>query len=91
MDDMKCCNICGTLTIDGDISSTLLIDDDIAASMSVGTVIIRDGTNDYNELINHPSIEGIELVGDRLLSEFGETPLSNVEIKSIFDRVFRKD
>ena len=83
MDELKCCNICGTLTIDGDISSTLLIDDDIAASMSVGTVVIRDGTNDYNELENKPSIEDRTLEGNKTFEELGMRPMTVQEVERI--------
>ena len=80
----NCCNtICGTLTIDGDISSTLQIDDDISASVAIGNVVIRDGTNDYNELVNHPSIEGHTLIGDSLLNEIGVWDITEQDIDQI--------
>ncbi|MCR4554143.1 MAG: hypothetical protein K5752_04410 [Succinivibrionaceae bacterium] len=38
------------------------------------------GTNDYNDLINKPSINGIELIGDKTPEELDILPLTNAEI-----------
>ena len=38
------------------------------------------GSNDYNELINRPKINGIELVGDKTTEELDILPLTNAEI-----------
>ena len=81
--DNKCCNICGTLTIDGDMSAVLTIDDDVSASMGVGTVIMRDGTNDYNDLINKPSIEDITLEGNKTMEQLGVRTMTVQEIERI--------
>lgn len=78
--DNKCCNICGTLTIDGDMSAVLTIDDDVSASMGVGTVIMRDGTNDFNDLINKPSIENITLEGNKTFKQLGLEEITPQEI-----------
>jgi len=45
--------------------------------------------NDYEHLRNKPSIEGVELVGDKTFEELGDTPLTNMEIQAIFNRVFQ--
>lgn len=39
-----------------------------------------NGTNDYNDLINKPSINGVELVGDKTTEELDILPLTNAEI-----------
>lgn len=49
------------------------------------------GAASYTDLSNKPSIEGVTLVGDRALAEFGERPLSNIEIKELVDRVFKEE
>lgn len=38
------------------------------------------GSNDYNDLVNKPSIEGVELIGDKTLEELDILPLTNAEI-----------
>jgi len=40
---------------------------------------------DYETLRNKPSIEGVELVGDKELTEFGMSIVSNVKILDLFD------
>lgn len=71
--DNCCGTICGTLTIDGDL----------AATMSVGTVVMRDGTNDYNELVNKPSIEDVTLEGNKTLNQLGVSTMTVQEIERI--------
>lgn len=39
-----------------------------------------NGTNDYNDLINKPSINGVELVGDKTTQDLDILPLTNAEI-----------
>ena len=41
------------------------------------------GSNDYNDLINKPSIEGVELVGDKTLEELGVEALTPQEIDEL--------
>ena len=43
--------------------------------------------SDYEELTNHPRIEGNELVGDKTFDQLGLDELSNIEIAEIFRRV----
>ncbi|MBQ9021724.1 MAG: hypothetical protein IJ113_06890 [Eggerthellaceae bacterium] len=87
--DCKCVH--AKVSVSGDIKARLSCNCSEHARVSIGTVTIRDGTNDYEKLVHKPSIEGVELVGDRTLEEFGETPMSNLEIKNIFDRVFKEE
>lgn len=44
--------------------------------------------NDYEELINKPSIEHIELVGNKSFSDLGLETMSNMEILTMFNEVF---
>lgn len=46
-------------------------------------------TGDYNELYNKPSINEVELVGNKSFEELGDHLLTNIEIKKIFDKVFK--
>ena len=40
---------------------------------------------DYNNLINRPSIENTELVGNRSLEEIGVDHISNAELAALLD------
>ena len=46
-------------------------------------------TDDYEKLYNKPSINEVELVGNKSFEELGDHLLTNIEIKQIFDRVFK--
>ena len=46
-------------------------------------------TSDYNNLINKPSINEVELKGNKTLEDLGDKSLTNIEIKHIFDKVFK--
>lgn len=43
---------------------------------------------DYNHLVNKPRVNDVELVGDKSFEELGVNPMTNIEIKEIFNRVF---
>ena len=43
------------------------------------------GSNDYNDLVNKPSIEGVELIGDKSLEELGVEALTPQEIDAIIN------
>ena len=45
-------------------------------------------TTDYKELRNLPKINGVTLLGDRSFEDLGEESLSNLEIATIFNKVF---
>lgn len=40
---------------------------------------------DYEEQKNHPSINGVELLGDKTFEELGEGTITNSEIQAIID------
>ena len=42
----------------------------------------------YNELSNKPSIEQIELIGNKNFSDLGLETMSNMEILTMFNEVF---
>lgn len=46
-------------------------------------------TDNYEELYNKPSINEVELIGNKSFEDLGDKTLTNIEIKSIFDRVFK--
>ena len=59
-----------------------------APSLRVAAGLVRTVVvDDYEQLANHPSIEGNELVGDKTFEELGLEELGNMEIAEIFRRV----
>ena len=80
----------GSLSFGGALGGSLDFGGSIDGTLDFDGVTVTCN-DDYGALRNKPSIEGVVLEGDRLLTEFGETTLSNIEIKGIFDRVFGKD
>ena len=50
---------------------------------------VNVATTNYNELINKPQINSVELIGNKSFEELGDHTLSNLEIKNIFNRVFK--
>ena len=77
-----------TIDIDIEINTDSSIDTDIQTSdgeIDTDIEISTGGTNDYNDLINKPSIEGVELIGDKTLEELGVEPLTPQEIDAIIN------
>ena len=81
MDNCPCLN--AKVTVSGDVHASVSCNDQPEASVSMGTVLIRDGTNDYNKLINHPSIEGHTLIGDSTLPQIGVNDITEQAIDQI--------
>ena len=72
---------------DGSLEGSLSFGGGLGGSMDVGgvTVVCND---DYEALRNKPSINSVELVGDKSFEDLGDSPLTNLEIQEIFDSVF---
>lgn len=47
-------------------------------------------TDNYNDLYNKPSINEVELKGNKTFEDLGDHMLTNIEIKQIYDRVFKE-
>lgn len=58
-----------------------------SAPISLGFERVR-ATGDYNDLENKPSINEVELVGNKTFEDLGDSPLKNLDIQAIFNRVF---
>ena len=74
------------IDIDIEIDNESSIDTDIQTSdgeIDTDIEITMGGTNDYNDLMNKPSIEGVELVGDKTLEELGVEALTPQEIDEL--------
>ena len=77
-----------TIDIDIEINTDSSIDTDIQTSdgeIDTDIELSAGGTNDYNDLINKPSMEGVELVGDKTLEELGVEALTPQEIDAIIN------
>ena len=73
------------LILDVDITDNSTDTDIQLTAGQIDTQIYTPGTgsNDYNELINRPKINGIELIGDKTPEELEIIPLTNDEIDNI--------
>ena len=77
-----------TIDIDIEINTDSSIDTDIQTSdgeIDTDIELSANGTNDYNDLVNKPSIEGVELIGDKTLEELGVEALTPQEIDAIIN------
>ena len=71
------------IDIDIELDNESSIDTDIQTSdgeIDTDIELSTNGTNDYNDLVNKPSINGVELVGDKTTEELDIMPLTNAEI-----------
>lgn len=48
----------------------------------------RTGTSNYEQLSNLPSIEAVQLIGDKSFEDLGLEECSNIEIDNIFRSIF---
>ena len=80
---MEAARIGASLSVDGGVAASMAVDGGLSASLSVGAVALRDGTTDYERLSNKPSIEDVELSGNRTLAQLGVKTLSVQEIERI--------
>ena len=71
--------------IDGKITGS------ISPTFSMGgNVSLPDGgEKNYDRLSNKPRINGEDLIGDKSFEALGVVTMTNMEIKSIFDSVFK--
>ena len=71
------------IDIDIELDNESSIDTDISISdteIDTDIELETNGTNDYNDLVNKPSINGVELVGDKTTEELDILPLTTAEI-----------
>ena len=48
----------------------------------------RSGTSNYEQLSNLPSIESVQLIGDKSFEDLGLEECSNIEIDNLFRSIF---
>lgn len=75
-----------------DITARLHVDNGpvVRGSMKVNGAGSASGSADYNKLKNKPSIEHVELVGNKNFADLGLEKLDNMEILTMFNEVFHK-
>lgn len=69
----------------GDLRASFADDDPLAVTFGETQTIT---TSDYPGLNHKPQINSVELVGNKSFEDLGDNPLTNIEIKAIFDRIF---
>jgi len=72
------------MTIDEPMSMTLSTGSDPSYEMSVGSIVERESSRDYEELNNLPSIEGTTLIGNKTTEELGISSIGNAAILALF-------
>lgn len=72
---------------DQDMTATFTDQGSQMQSTFDGAQVIETG--DYNKLINQPSYNGVVWEGNKTFNDVGDYNMTNVEIKRIFDRVFK--
>ena len=75
----------GQVRATGELSGMLASRGGLRGTVQSSKILVDDN---YEILRNKPSVEGIELIGDHTLTDFGVTPISNMDIQAIIDRVF---
>lgn len=70
------------LTVAEPDALTLELDSGDNAALNVGPTTVVS-VNDYNRLRNKPSIEGVELIGDKSFAELNLQRLTNTELENM--------
>lgn len=79
----------GDLSLDtGTLSGKLSPTSDVKGNLTIPPVGPPKPTS-YEELVDLPSVNEVELIGNKTFEDLGDKTLTNVEIKQIFDRVFK--
>lgn len=73
----------GNRSIKGNITNSITL----VSSMSVPSKMME---KDYDKLNNKPSINGVELSGDRSFEDLGRLNMRNIRIKSIIDNAYNE-
>lgn len=74
-------------TDDADLGLSFRDDPDLALGFGQTQIV---HTDNYNELYNKPSINEVVLEGNKTFEDLGDHMLTNIEIKQIYDRVFKE-
>ena len=53
-----------------------------------GKASVSSGTNDYEKLLNLPSIESVQLKGNKTFEELGMSECDNIDIDNLFKSIF---
>ena len=75
-------------TIGGGISSGASITGNVSNKKTVTGTANVSGVNDYEKLLNLPSIESVQLKGNKSFEDLGLTVCSNLDIDNLFKSIF---
>ena len=75
-----------SVTLRGRLSNNESLAGQLATTGAIrGTLQPGSGTNDYERLINKPSINEVELIRDKSFSDLGLNALTNMELEALFN------
>lgn len=74
-------NISAEVSTDSTVDAALSTSVDFSVNVGTQTRVVA---TDYEKLRNKPSIESVELVGDKKLTEFGVSSIGNAAILDLF-------
>lgn len=77
------------IELDNQIDGREISLDNRISGGEIGAFYNSGGSSDYENLANKPKINGVTLIGDKSIEELGVETMTNLEIKSIFDNVFK--
>lgn len=66
-----------TNTLNGEVNSTTTLQGDLSVPRSI------PGTNDYERMINKPSIESVELIGNKTFEDLGLESIDNAKLMEL--------
>lgn len=85
MDEIK--SYSGTARASGVVKGSISVGGRMSGKTSIPTVVVEPNP-DYDNLLNKPKINGIELSDNLSFEELGEETISNAELKEIIDKQF---
>lgn len=76
-------------SLSGRVSPEAAISGNVSGSKTMtGRASVSAGTNDYEKLLNIPSIESVQLKGNKTFEDLGLAECSNLDIDNLFKSIF---
>lgn len=63
-------------------------DNNVTVPLRSGETIQPEVNRDYERLDNKPSINGVELIGDRTFEDLGEETITNAELLALINQQY---
>lgn len=77
-------SLIGILSSPSGLTGTISSPDSLRGSISVSEVVRYITELDYEKLMNHPSVNDIELIKNKSFEDLGLSALSNTELEHLF-------